>query len=923
MSSPSFSTLGFSPRRRGLNKLSSWKELLSNVASWLYTIASLSSQMEILAQEPLCVHDLIALQAQRTPDATALVVGHKKLTFGQLNRSANQVAHFLRAKGVRPEIVVGLCLKRSAEMVVAMLGILKAGGAYLPIDCNDPAERQSFELQDSGAKLLVTSAHLATNLSLAGMPVVRMDADWPEIARGSTASPEPAACPGNSAYVIYTSGSTGRPKGVVITHSGLLNYLAWAARVYGEEARRSALVHSSISFDLTITGLYTPLLVGGQVELLPEDADVDALVTALRQPPTRGLVKITPAHLALLSQRLRPEEAAGKVELFVIGGENLLAESLRFWREVSPTTRLINEYGPTETVVGCCVYEVQSGDPFTGSVPIGRAIDNTDLYVLDRQLKPVDAGGAGELYIGGSGVARGYLNRPELTQEHFLPDPFSTQSGARMYKTGDLARRREDGNLEYLGRLDEQVKIRGYRVETGEIEAVLAEHPAVRQCVALALGDEPSSKQLTAYIVLRDPQAVTPKELREFLRLKLPEYMVPAHLVFLETFPLTSNGKVDRRALPVANKTSSPRKLTLPRNATEATLVATWTELLDVSPISVTDNFFDLGGDSLLVARFLGRIEQSFGKQLSMSTLFQAPTIQQFAVILDNQVPSMSPVIPIQPDGSLPPFFCIGAGPLFLPLATRLGTDRPFLSLMPPLLAELKQLSAPYQLEPIAAHLVKTILHYQNEGPYYLGGWSDGGVLAYETARQLLEERHNVALLVMFDSDNPTLRRSVVKESWLDSRAKKIRFQAEELLKLRWKNVPACVSEKMKELRRKLLCAAWQITGKSRVRLDGNLRENAGQILYLAVSSYRPAPYRGRLVYFKAAERPPGSAWDNSCGWPHLVTGEFEVHEVPGDHRSMFLEPNVESLARSLGSYLSPERLAKFVTAVAGTSLSS
>jgi amino acid adenylation domain-containing protein len=879
--------------------------------------------MEILAQEPLSAHDLITLQAQRTPDATALVAGGKRFTYGQLNRSANQVAHFLRAQGVGPEIVVGLCLKRSAAMVAAMLGILKAGGAYLPIDSNDPAERQSFELQDSGAKLLVTSADLAKNVSLEGITAVRLDADGPVIAKEGTANPESAACPGNPAYVIYTSGSTGRPKGVVITHSGLLNYLAWAARAYGEEARRSALVHSSISFDLTITGLYTPLLVGGQVELLPEDANVEALVTALRQPQTRGLVKITPAHLALLSQRLRPEEAAGKVELFVIGGENLLAESLRFWREVSPTTRLINEYGPTETVVGCCVYEVQSGDPFTGSVPIGRAIDNTQLYVLDRQLKPVDAGVAGELYIGGSGVSRGYLNRPELTREHFLPDPFSTEPGARMYKTGDLARRREDGNLEYLGRLDKQVKIRGYRVEIGEIEAVAAEHPAVRQCVALARGDEPRSKQLTAYIILRDRQAVTPKELREFLRLKLPEYMVPAHFVFLEAFPLTSNGKVDRRALPVANKTSFPRKLNLPRNATEVALSAIWAELLDVSPVSVTDNFFDLGGDSLLVARFLGRIEQSFGKQLSMSTLFQAPTIQQLAVILDNHVSSTSPVIPIQPAGSLPPFFCIGAGPLFLPLATRLGTDRPFLSLMPPTLPELKQLSAPYELEPIAAHLVKTILHYQNEGPYYLGGWSDGGVLAYETARQLVEERHKVALLVMFDSANPTLRRTVVKESWLDSRAKKIRFQAEELLKLKSKNVPAYVSEKVKELRRKIRYGVWQITGKSRVRLNSNLRENTGQIVYLAVSSYSPAPYRGRLVYFKAAERPRGNAWDNSRGWPHLVTGEFEVHEVPGDHRSMFLEPNVESLARILRSYLRLEKLVKVVTAAAGTSLSS
>ena len=851
----------------------------------------------------LCVHDLIAVQAQTTPDAIALVAGGKRLTYAQLDASANQLAHFLRAKGVGPEILVGLCLKRSAEMVVAMLGILKAGGAYIPLDPNDPTERQSFELRDSGTKILVTTDDLAKTLPAEGRTVVRLDADWPEIARESQASPEPAAGLANPAYVMYTSGSTGRPKGVTVTHSGLVNYLSWAARAYGKEARRSALVHSSISFDLTITALYTPLLVGGRVELLPDDASVESVVRALRQPQTRGMVKITPAHLELLSQQLRPEEAAGKVELFVIGGENLLSESLRFWREVSPTTRLINEYGPTETVVGCCVYEVQAGDPFTGSVPIGNAIDNSQLYVLDQQLQPVDAGVVGELYIGGAGVARGYLNQPELTREHFLADPFSNQPGARMYKTGDMARCRENGTLEYLGRLDDQVKIRGYRVELGEVEAVVAEHPTVRQCVALAREDESGSKQLTGYVIPRDGQAITPKELREFLRRKLPEYMVPAHFVVLAAFPLTPNGKVDRRALSMAEKTLSRHEFISPQNAGESRLAAIWRELLGVSPVSVTDNFFDIGGDSLLVARLVLRIEQLFGKQLSMATLFQAPTIRELAVLLEGQVPSTPSVIPVQPAGSLPPFFCIGAGPLFRPLALRLGTDRPFLSLMPSFLPELKQLSAPYQLEQIAVYLVNAILEYRKEGPYYLGGWSDSGVVAYETARQLMAKGHEVALLVMFDTDNPAFQQSVPNEVWSDSRVNKMKFHAEELLALKLKNVPAYVAEKVKELHRKIGSAALQIQYKFRVRVNGGRLQNPEQIVHVAISAYRPAPYIGRLVFFKAAKGPTGDAWDSSRGWPHLVTGEFEVHEVPGDHRSMFLEPNVETLANNMRNY--------------------
>ncbi len=852
--------------------------------------------------QPLCVHDLIALQAETTPDAIALVISGKMVTYSELNANANQLAHFLRAKGVGPEVLVGLCLKRSVQMVETILGILKAGGAYVPLDPKDPVERRSFELEDSGTNILVTTDQLAKTFSLNDSTVVRLDADWPEISKESQANPAPRARLANPSYVIYTSGTTGRPKGVMVTHSGLLNYLSWAAQAYGKEARRSALVHSSISFDLTITGLYTPLLVGGRVELLPDDAGVEAVASALRHPETRGIVKITPAHLELLSQQLRPEEAAGKVELFVIGGENLRSESLRFWREASPTTRLINEYGPTETVVGCCVYEVKAGDPLTASVPIGKAIANTQLYILDQQLNPLQPGLTGELYIGGAGVARGYLNRPELTRAHFLADPFSNEPEARMYKTGDLARCREDGNLEYLGRLDEQVKIRGYRVELGEVEAVAAEHAAVRQCVTLVREDTPGNRQLAAYVIPRDGLTVTPKELQEFLRLKLPEYMVPTHVVILDAFPLTPNGKVDRQALSVREKTLSRPEFIPPRNPSESKLAAIWTELFGVNPISVTDNFFDLGGDSLMAARLMVNVEELFGKPLSMSTLFQAPTIRQLAVMLEGQVTSAPQVIPVQPAGSLPPFFCIGAGPLFRPLALRLGTDRPFLSLMPTHLPELTQLSAPYRLEEIAAYLVKSILDYQNEGPYYLGGWSDSGVTAYETARQLTEKGHEVALLVMFDTTNPAFQKRVLKEVWVKSLARKMKFQADELLKLT-KIERTHVAEKVKELRRKIVTTAWQIQYKILMRWNGGLLENPEQILHVAVQAYRPAPYLGRLAFFKSAERPHGDAWDPSRGWSHLVTGEFVVHEVSGDHRSMFLEPNVDNLANNMMDY--------------------
>lgn len=446
------------------------------------------------------VHQLFESQVERTPDAVALVFGTQRLTYRELNQRANQLARYLQGRNIGPDALVGLCTERSVEMVIGCLGILKAGGAYIPLDPAYPKERLVFMLQDSAVKVLVTTEQLKAILPATGIEVICLDADWTSIGQQSSANVASDAGPANLAYVIYTSGSTGKPKGAMIEHRGLVNYLSWATKAYRVRAGQSAPVHSSISFDLTITSLYSPLMVGGTVDLLPDDLGVDTLARALRDGDTRALVKITPAHLEILSQLLA-EEAAGRTNAFIIGGENLLADSVRFWRENAPQTRLINEYGPTETVVGCCVYEVDRLDFVSGSVPIGRPIANTELYILDRYMNPTPIGIPGELYIGGVGVGRGYLNRPGLTQERFLANPFSPQPGARLYKTGDLARYLPDGNLEFLGRIDTQVKLRGFRIEPGEIESVLSEHSGVRQAIAIAREDSPGNKQLVAYVV--------------------------------------------------------------------------------------------------------------------------------------------------------------------------------------------------------------------------------------------------------------------------------------------------------------------------------------------------------------------------------------------------------------------------------------
>ncbi|MEM1254707.1 MAG: amino acid adenylation domain-containing protein [Cyanobacteria bacterium P01_H01_bin.21] len=575
----------------------------------------------------VALHTLFEQQVEQSPHSAAVVFEQKRLSYAELNTRANQLAHHLQAAGVGPETLVGIYLERSIDLVVGLLAILKAGGAYVPLDPSYPQARLEYMVEDANISLLLTQSKLATTLSASQVQVISIDTDETDIANSSSANPLISVLPENLAYVIYTSGSTGQPKGVAIPHRGLVNYLSWCIEAYDVAAGSGTLVHSSIGFDATITGLFAPLLVGNPLVLVSSEQELEGLSQSLETYQNLSLVKLTPAHLELLSQTLSPATLAGQSRALVIGGEALHGHHIDFWRTHAPATRLINEYGPTETVVGCCVHEVTADEEMTGPVPIGRPIANTQLYVLDGQQRPVAVGIVGELYIGGAGVARGYLNRPELTAAKFIANPFGK---GRLYRTGDLARYRDNSCLEYWGRIDTQVKIRGFRIELGEIETVLNRQEQVQQCVVAAREDIPGHPRLVAYVVGTD--SLDLDQLQAYLRAQLPDHMVPKVVMPLAELPLTPNGKVNRSSLPAPDPSLNSRvEYVQPRNDLEQTLLSIWQSLLQVDQVGIHHNFFELGGNSLLLVRAHAAIQEKLGLTLSVVELFAHPTIKDLS----------------------------------------------------------------------------------------------------------------------------------------------------------------------------------------------------------------------------------------------------------------------------------------------------
>jgi amino acid adenylation domain-containing protein len=593
----------------------------------------------------LCVPQWFEAQAALAPDAVALRFGQQELTYAQLNCRANQLAHWLRGQGVGPDKVVALHAQRSTELVVGLLAVLKAGGAYLPLDPAYPAQRLAFMQRDADAVMLLTQQSLQSQwAAVPGLRMLCLDSDRALYADGPEHNPEPLAGPDQLAYLIYTSGSTGQPKGALIEHRGLSNYLGWAVQRYQIAQGEGAPLHSSISFDATITCLLAPLVAGRTLTVLGEDEpEIEVIRAALMSGRDWSVIKVTPAHLEMLNAMIAPESLAGIARFVVLGGEALLDRHVAPWLTNAPQTRLINEYGPTETVVGCCIQEARVEDLGQGgAVPIGRPIANTQLYVLDARRQPVPVGVKGELYIGGAGVARGYHQRPELTAERFidiaqtgvpgalLPDT----AGRRLYKTGDLVRYLPDGRLVYHGRIDNQIKLRGYRVELGEIESAVARLQGVRDVVVVAQRRSELDLRLIAYVVPMTDAVLETAALRTALAETLPAHMLPSSFVMLQALPVNANGKVDRAALPSPETHPAHAPWGDAGGDAERRIAAIWRELLELDQVGLEDNFFELGGHSLLVLPLRDRLQLAFGKPVTPLDVFRLPTVAAQARLL-------------------------------------------------------------------------------------------------------------------------------------------------------------------------------------------------------------------------------------------------------------------------------------------------
>ncbi len=890
-----------------------------------------------------CVHEMFEEQAARTSDAVALVFEGASLTYAELDRRANRLAHYLGSVGVTPDSRVAICVERGFEMVVALLAVIKAGGAYVPLDPTYPAERLKYMLEDSAPVALLTESRLAGIFADAGhaMPILDLAAPslaWRDQPETNLDRAGLGLLPTHLAYVIYTSGSTGKPKGVMVEHRSLVNRLVWMQSAYGLDASDAVLQKTPFSFDVSVWEFFWPLMTGARLVIArPEGHKDPAYLVEIIDRNKITTVHFVPSMLQLFLDHAKVAQCSSLLRV-ISSGEALPAALAREFRERLPHAALHNLYGPTETTVDVTAWTCEPDQALT-SIPIGRPIANTKVYILDADGEPVPVGVDGELFIGGVGVARGYLNRPELTAERFLADPFAAEAGARMYRSGDICRWLADGNIKYVGRNDFQVKIRGFRIELGEIEARLAEHAKVRAVVVVAREDTHGDKQLVAYLVATTGAKLRDRDLRDWLGRSLPDYMVPHSFIPLEGMPVTANGKLDRSALPAPTAKNQLRReptrpplavepnqaprngfaadasadvsreshYAPPSDTLEVQLIEIWEEVLGVTRIGVQDDFFQLGGDSLLAARMFARIAEKLRKNLPLATLFRGPTIEKLARVIraEGWTSDWSVVVPIREHGSKPPLFLVhglhGNVLNFYGFRHHMPADQPLYGVQA---TGLDSGRATFVSIPeMAAHYNKEIRAVQPNGPYFLGGFSAGGLVAYEMARQLAEAGERVQFLALFDSYVEAAGGYWLK-SFYSRRALRVSLYAlrASLRSVKRDGLPSVLTKKFHNAGVNLRIMLWVLMGKISGKEGTSKRTDflsPREAFTRAIRVYAPQPYAGSAISFRNPAFDFASL-DVSDGWARYVTGKLVHQEIHAGHNDIFREPHIASLANQL-----------------------
>jgi amino acid adenylation domain-containing protein len=839
------------------------------------------------------IPELFETQAERTPHRVALVFEKQQLTYGELNRRANQLAHHLKKQGVGEDVLVGVFVERSLEMVVALLGIMKAGGAYIPLDPDFPEERVAFMLSDAKPQVVLTQQRLRDRLPPTER-VVLLDADWGTIAKERSDNPREGTSPNNLAYVIYTSGSTGKPKGVQIEHRSLTNLICSMQREPGLSQQDVLLAVTTLSFDIAGLEIYLPLISGARLVLADYWATRDGslLLDLLRQSGAT-VMQATPSTWGLLIEA----GWEGSPELKVLcGGEAMTPELGKQLTQRSSS--VWNLYGPTETTIWSSVYRPSGREK--GTIPIGRPISNTQFYVLDSDRNLVPEGVLGELYIGGDGLARGYLHRVELTQERFVTSPFDPD--ARLYRTGDVARRLSDGTVECLGRADNQVKIRGFRIELGEVEAVLGRQEAVRQCVVVAREEAAGDKRLVAYYEARAGSDPAASDLRMHLKATLPDYMAPTVFVRMDKLPLSPNGKIDRKALPAPAQgegVSSPSDAYVaPRNETERALAEIFSRVLGVEQVGINDDFFSLGGHSLRAVHAISMIKSELNVELPVRVLFQAQTVSQIAAFIAERSGSRTKqssdewatCIPIQPKGSNAPLFCVARPNVnalgYLFLSRQLGPEQPVYGLQRRMPEDPVLEFTPEQIRETAEEYTRVMRSVQPRGPYFLVGQCQGAYIAFEMTRQLESQGERVGVLGMLD---------VWPEENTRSKALFFAdFYARKLLRLFSRKAANETTAKTALPNSKLSEA-----GTSTPAAAGGSGKQLWRT-YWPEPGFKPAVISSRIVVFPVASQPIYRIRDEAMGWSRRTSGGVVIEEIPGDHLTLLQEPFVKVLAEKI-----------------------